>query len=804
MKLKLILLFTLAFISLSPLWAIGEWQLFNNSGTYQQLASLDQRLYTLCGRSVFWYDRSDGTSGSLNISSGLHGSDVAFLASTDHYLAIVYTDGLVDALDSEGHIHDFVDLQNKSITGSRTINGVKPCGDEIFLACDFGVVAVDLSQMQVSYTFTTPEPALLAFRFGDYLYYSCKNGLKRCHKDSNYRSVSQWESVLSQPIVDVAVFTDIAGVQHCWYTDQDKATYGLASDGTATDLRLFNNQKLYPSAPYVFGSGWGVQVYWVKGERTEGSMLHHSPFNNCSGYYAENDSSFYVLNRTTGLRHVKFRFKGGLQDGSYEFDDSPSAGQLNHRDYLGNKLIDMQFDADRSFVAINGGQMRVDQWEGMFLALSVINRQHDDEWSYILEDSVIDWMRRRADDPASIPADYFRGLTSIACHPEIPGRYYVGTLQHGLFVFDGDSLVAQYDATNTTDGPVPVSYDSRFTQLSALAFDDDGSLWTAYTFADCPLAALSPDETKWLRHPLTSQNSTSNIGRIIPTHPSGQHLIWLVRNTGYQKCSVSILSNPAGAGSTALDESVTFSMLVDQDGNTIRPDYIYDLCQDKEGNIWILTSNGPLVVEDPLTTYQYVHANANRGLVRRVKIPRNDGTNLADYLMAEVSTNCMAIDNYNRKWVGTTDNGLYLLSADGITELEHFTTANSLLPSDNIVALAYDDENNRLYISTDTGLACYATDDLVGEDDFESLHCFPNPVRPDYQGELRIMGLMDHSWVSVTTTAGDLIFRSQSEGGTISWDLRDASGNRIDPGIYVIHGVDNAAKTGKICKFLVL
>ena len=63
---------------------------------------------------------------------------------------------------------------------------------------------------------------------------------------------------------------------------------------------------------------------------------------------------------------------------------------------------------------------------------------------------------------------------------------------------------------------------------------------------------------------------------------------------------------------------------------------------------------------------------------------------------------------------------------------------------------------------------------------------------------------MGDSYVTITDVSGNLIMRTRSIGSSITWDLRDSDGRRIEPGIYMIHGVDSEGKKGKICKFLVL
>ena len=69
-------------------------------------------------------------------------------------------------------------------------------------------------------------------------------------------------------------------------------------------------------------------------------------------------------------------------------------------------------------------------------------------------------------------------------------------------------------------------------------------------------------------------------------------------------------------------------------------------------------------------------------------MPRNDGTNYADYLLENNNISAIAIDGANRKWFGTKGNGVYLISADNITQIHHFTSSNSNLLSDDIESIA--------------------------------------------------------------------------------------------------------------------
>lgn len=798
---RLLTIIILSLLCSVSTWAIGEWEIFSSNGQYRQMAQFTDRLYVVSGSSLFWADVETGEKGAITSTDGMHGSDIAFLLPSEQYLVIVYRSGLVDLMDASGRFFDIPDFQNKVIAGDRTINQAKICGHELCLACTFGAVLINIDTQEIQCSYDTPSACQLAFSFGDYLYYCTETtGLMRCHRSSNYLIGSQWENVMESPLHDAAVFVDQNGEYQCWITPQNSDVQAIDSVGSITRLNLWNNRKMYPSGPYVFCSGWGVQVIRVS-DRTQ-SNLHESLFNSCCGYAAISDTTVFVLNKTLGIEQIALDFQPST-DGAYTLIESDLTHELNYQEWLGSKCADLEIDAAGSLIAINGDKMYSGGYTSMSVSHSIINTLTDNEWSYILEDSVVAWLRLMVDDPSTIPFDYYRGLTDVVAHPTEPDHFYVGTLGHGMYEFEDGMLIAHYDATNTPEGPVSTTDSKKYTRLTALSFDEEGNLWTGYSFSDCALVARSP-EGKWTRHPLQQNNQFSNLGRIIPTRTSdGHRLIWMVQNYGYQRCSVSILYNPGGAMDASKDQSFTFHSLIDQDNNIIDLNYIYDICEDHSGNIWILTTNGPFKVEDPIATANIAGETGN-GKVRRIKIPRNDGTNLADYLMVSTPCTCMAIDNYNRKWIGTNGSGLYLLSDDCVTEIEHFTMSNSMLPSDEIVSLAYDEVENKLYISTGVGLVAYHTDDLAGEPNYDNMHCFPNPVRPDYTGDVRIMGLADHSTVSVTDASGSLIMRTESMGSTVVWDLRQNNGNRVSPGIYLIHGISADSKEGRVIKVLVL
>lgn len=134
-----------------------------------------------------------------------------------------------------------------------------------------------------------------------------------------------------------------------------------------------------------------------------------------------------------------------------------------------------------------------------------------------------------------------------------------------------------------------------------------------------------------------------------------------------------------------------YSNFTNQDGISYEINQIYGFVEDKEGKIWVGTNTGLFVIENPRTFF-------DNGIFTQIKVPRNDGTNLADYLLTGTFIQSICIDGANRKWIGTKYNGIYLISADGLETIHHFTTENSPLPSNSIVSIAVNNKNGEVFI----------------------------------------------------------------------------------------------------------
>ena len=190
----------------------------------------------------------------------------------------------------------------------------------------------------------------------------------------------------------------------------------------------------------------------------------------------------------------------------------------------------------------------------------------------------------------------------------------------------------------------------------------------------------------------------------------------------------------------------------------------------------------------------------------QVKIPRNDGSNFADYLLNNVSISAIAIDGGNRKWFGSDNAGVFLMSADNMEQLQSFTTANSKLISDNIAYISINPTSGEVFFLSDKGLCSYQSDATNPAEtmDNDEVRAYPNPVTPDYTGLITVTGLTYDADVKITSSNGALIAEGRSNGGMFTWDGCDRQGRRVASGVYMVVTATSDGKKGTVCKIAVI
>ena len=399
------------------------------------------------------------------------------------------------------------------------------------------------------------------------------------------------------------------------------------------------------------------------------------------------------------------------------------------------------------------------------------------------------------DELDKITGYYYHDMNCLAVDPRNPEHVFVGG-RAGLYEFLNGKLKRYFNKDNSLLRPTV--YQGRelgndYVPIQGLVFDRKNNLWILNSGTKTTsLLKLSPDGTMTDHSKPELMNKGLSLQVMRRPILDSRGLIWFV-NSHYEAPGL-FCYNPE------TDKLSVFHNFKNQDGSSIMVIQMRFVLEDAYQNLWIGTNVGPL----RLTTEQM--QNPSEAIFEQIKVPRNDGTNLADYLLAGVDISCMAIDGGGRKWFGTNGNGAYLISADNMKQVQHFLSSNSKLLSNNIESIAIDDKTGEVFFGTDKGLCSYMSDatkpsDNPGGDD---TYAYPNPVRPDYKGLITVVGLAYNSDVKVVTTNGILVAQGTSNGGTFTWDGNDLNGKRVASGIYMVQTADQEGNNGTVCKIAIV
>ncbi len=172
-----------------------------------------------------------------------------------------------------------------------------------------------------------------------------------------------------------------------------------------------------------------------------------------------------------------------------------------------------------------------------------------------------------------------------------------------------------------------------------------------------------------------------------------------------------------------------------------------------------------------------------------------------------LSVTAIVVDAVNNKWIGTLSNGVFVVSPDGSQLLENFTTANSPILSNEILALSFDNHKGIVYIGTPNGLSAVTSASIAGNV-VSPLRVGPQPYFVPSVTPMSIYGIDQNAEMKILTVSGRLV-RDYAPGdlsilgGAGGWDGKDSHGNWVSTGIYFLVQSDPDGAT-EVKKFAVI
>ena len=406
------------------------------------------------------------------------------------------------------------------------------------------------------------------------------------------------------------------------------------------------------------------------------------------------------------------------------------------------------------------------------------------------------WINYQNEGISDVTGLSYMGAFCLDVDPKNENHIFAGS-RNGLYEFKDGQFVSFYNSNNSPIEP----FDGKtleYELVSDVKYDSNGDIWLLNSSAPntSMIRYVNGSFTKLNHAELMKLNSSAIKNRsnaeMRGIFFDSQGLMWFVNNNWYTPAFYQYDTNS--------DKLTAYENFVNQDGTVQNPQLgVRCIAEDLQHNIWIGTSAGPFVFERK-------EINNGGTTLTQVKVPRNDGTNYADYLLANTDILSMAIDGGNRKWFGTNGNGVYLISADNMTQILHFTTADSPLLSNIVKSIAVNPASGEVFFGTDNGLCSYISDATQSNTEMTSdnVWAYPNPVEPNYTGPITITGLTLNADVKILSANGAIINEGRSNGGTYTWDGCDQKGRRVASGVYMVATATSDGKKGTVCKIAII
>ena len=390
----------------------------------------------------------------------------------------------------------------------------------------------------------------------------------------------------------------------------------------------------------------------------------------------------------------------------------------------------------------------------------------------------------------------YQGAFCLDIDPADENHIFTGS-RNGLYEFRNGKFVKYYDTSNSPIEPFD-GVSKEYQLVTGTKFDQQGNLWilnssaptTALVkYANGAFTKLSHSELMKLNRGSLQNRSNAEMCKMII---DSKGLMWFVNNNWILPALYQY--------NIDTDKIVAYESFVNQDGTNIsNMNGVRCVEEDLNQNIWIGTNQGPFMLERS-------EIEQGGSTFTQVKVPRNDGTNYADYLLSGIDILSIAIDKAGRKWFGTNNNGVYLISEDNMTQVQHFTTDNSKLLSNNVLSIAINNTTGEVFFATDNGLCSYVSDatETNTEMTTDNVWAYPNPVEPGYTGNITITGLSLNADVKILTANCAIVNEGHSNGGTYVWDCCDQKGRRVASGIYMVATATSKGEKGTVCKIAIV
>ncbi len=731
---KLSLVFYLLGMFLLAQTPEGKWQDYFSYFHIKDVIEKPNHLICATENGLFTYDKSSGELEKISKVHGLHGVKISTVGYNKEYdyLFVAYENGALDILTPEG-IEYFVDIPiDTDFQGDKAVNHIHSVGEKAVLSMDFGVVIFDLPNLEFDETtyfrngsdfFVVNESVIL----NNEIIALSQNGIYTHEIGDLIPNFNAWEHYFSgQNYTQAELFSGkaIVGNSQQLYSTEDGVTFNSISvNGTYIDINTDYNEStlsvIYPHSVQTYNSNLSPESAYAFSEAIK------------TGISASNG----VFGGTKELGLLPYNSEIGIAP------DGPFSN-ISYKLTLFEDHIYVAPGGRRNYYFPSGIDLGYYHFDGT-------------EWINVPKESLSDL-----------------GFNQIAINPLHTTEAYLASYGgQGITVTDQDIETTVWTQGNSSIHGLVVSGEWH-ARICSHVFDPEGNLYAVEANSNGNLHGNNLNIK-------TPSNQWVNIALPLPSESTAMVLLdskgWLwigVQRTGGTLLAYNTNDTPIQVSD---DISYKFTSAEDQ-GNLPSDEMITCIAEDKNGTIWIGTSQGIRIKRNPHSALEEGDYSTDLIVVEQAGLPEEF---LKDVLILDI-----AVDEGNNKWISTSG-GVFFVNSTGTETKEIFNYDNSPLPSNFIKDIEIDNATGKVYFASADGIVSYQGDYITVGDEFGDIIVYPNPVRPNFNGNIIIKGLAQNAKVKITDINGNLVQQGIAKGGVFEWDQNNLQGKRVASGVYL-------------------
>jgi len=716
----------------------GQWEGHYSYLNITGIAHNQNNILASAENAIFNYNTNTHQSTNTSTIHGLTGEAISYYYYSESYSTSIigYENGLVEVVTPDDVI-TVVDILNKpSIAPNvKRINHIYEFNGLVYLSCDFGISTYSLDNFefedsyfigntggQISVKQTTVK--------GDYIYAATTEGIKRAlHANPNIIDFSLWETLATTSTNWKSIVTFNNVIYAIDSSDSLFYQYNGTSfdnqfnlSNTVLDHRISNNKMLITKA----NNTTVYDALFTTVLSVDNQIEYGSDFTVAT--LANN--SVFIGTKSDGI----FRFN--LSDGSLNQQIKPNGPTENNA---------FSITATKNEVWVVYGEHSQSGNPYPFTKKGFSHLKNNN-WLNTPYSSVLGAIN----------------LAHVSVNPFNPNQVFMTSFWDGFIEVNNEIPTVLHNETNTS---LELWFDRILSQKTT--FDADGRLWFTTVRVDDALKVYDPQDgslqsfsfNNVIANPATDENSLGDI------EIDQNNTKWIAsRRNG-------VLGMMENNGSSIVKN---ISIL---NGN-LPSTTVKAIAIDKDNNLWIGTNQGLRVLYNTSGFFTTANPQAESIIILDDGIPK-------ELMFGQFITD-IKVDGSNNKWISTFDAGVFYFSANGQETIHHFTKDNSPLPSNGITDMSIDHSTGKIYFATEKGMVAFNANATNSATDLENVVIQPNPVRPNYNGNIIIKGLVDGANIKITDISGNLVDENTVSGGTYEWNQTAFGKYKVASGVYIV------------------